>query len=44
MIDQELKPPEEVLRNYDYEKNNLYSNLCDWKTYEVLNDKSGKLG
>lgn len=31
------KRPEEVLRHYDYETNNLnnlYSNLSDWKTLD----------
>jgi hypothetical protein len=30
----EEKPPDQVLRNYDYEVNNVYSNLNDWKTLD----------
>ncbi len=33
-VDKEEKPPEQVLRNYDYEMNNVYSNLSDWKTLD----------
>jgi hypothetical protein len=34
--DQRIKPPHEVLRNYDYnEMNNLYSNLSEWKTLDI---------
>jgi hypothetical protein len=32
----EEKPPNEVLRNYEYEVVNVYSNLCDWNTLTSL--------
>ncbi|RNA23437.1 hypothetical protein BpHYR1_052858 [Brachionus plicatilis] len=32
LFDKSEKPPDQVLRNYDYELNDIYSNLSDWNT------------
>lgn len=32
LFDKTDKPPDQVLRNYDYELNDIYSNLSDWNT------------
>ncbi|CAF0719366.1 unnamed protein product [Brachionus calyciflorus] len=31
-VDKTEKPPDQVLRNYDYEMNDIYSNLSDWNS------------
>lgn len=36
-----IKPPHEVLRNYDYnEMNSLYSNLSEWKTLDSKSESN----
>ena len=41
--DQMIKPPEEVFRNYDYDSNNLYSNLSEWKTLDFKQSNKNSL-
>lgn len=42
LFDKTEKPMDQVYRNYDYELNDIYSNLSDWNTSTITNIQSTK--